>query len=80
MEEQIKLLRGKLERLRSEAETIFEELNTLFEEAYNAFLDEAEDPDAEETLDAASVWDQVFDDDTSIASAIDAIDAALGED
>lgn len=80
MEEQIKLLRGKLETLQSEAETIYDELNTLFEKAYNNFLDEAEDPDAEETLDAASVWDQVFDDDTSIASAIEVIDAAIGED
>jgi len=80
MEEQLKLLRGRLEALAEQADSIFDQLNELFEQSYNDFLENAEDPDAEETLDAASVWDQVFDETTSLSEAIDAIDAALGEE
>lgn len=80
MEEQLKLLRGRLEALAEQADSIFDQLNELFEQSYNDFLENAEDPDAEETLDAASVWDQVFDEATSLSEAIDAIDAALGEE
>lgn len=80
MEEQLKLLRGRLEALAKQADSIFEQLNELFGQSYDDFLDNAEDPDAEETLDAASVWDQVFDETISLSEAIDAIDAALGEE
>jgi|APGre2960657373_1045057.scaffolds.fasta_scaffold32851_3 hypothetical protein len=79
-EEQLKLLRGRLAPLREQFDSIIEQVNELFETGYNEFIDAAEDPDDEETADAAAVWDCIFDDSASIAEVIDAIDAAVGEE
>jgi hypothetical protein len=79
-EEQLKLLRGRLAPLLEQFDSIIEQVNELFETGYNEFIDAAEDPDDEETADAAAVWDAVFDDSASIAEVIDAIDAAVGEE
>ena len=79
-EEQLKLLRSRLAPLLEQFEGIIEQVNELFETGYNEFIDAAEDPDSEDTADAAAVWDCAFDDSASIAEVIDAIDAAIGEE
>lgn len=79
MKEQLKLLRDRLQSLANEAESIYEQVNALFDEGYNEVIDTADDPDSEEAADAAAIWDQVFDEDSSLDFVISAIDAAIGE-
>lgn len=79
-EEQLKLLRDRLAPMQKQFDSIIEQVNELFETGYNEFIDAAEDPDSEDTADAAAVWDAVFDDSASIAEVIDAIDAVVGEE